>query len=175
ITGITSAYLLATEGLNVALFEEDDLMSGTTGHTTAKITAQHDLIYDELITNLGTSKEKMYYESNLQELQFIKYTINELKIDCELINKDAYLYETTKEYTKKVKKEYEAYEAFGIDGELVDPIPLNLEIKNAVMMRDQAQFHPVKYLTSLIEKIKEMGGLIFENTTAVNIKEEQKP
>src|SRR5699024_11951296 len=54
-------------------------------------------------------------------------------------------------------------------------IPLILEIKNAVMMRYQAQFHPVKYLTPLIEKIKEMGGLIFENTTAVNIKEEQKP
>lgn len=175
ITGITSAYLLAKEGLNVALLEADDLMSGTTGHTTAKITAQHDLIYDELMTNLGKSKAKLYYEANLQALQFIKYTINELKIDCELSNQDAYLYATTEEYAQKVKKEYEAYQALGIDGELVDTIPLNLEIKNAVMMRDQAQFHPVKYLTPLIEKIKEMGGLIFENTTAVNIKEEQKP
>src|SRR5699024_8437532 len=114
-----------------------------------------------------------------------KYTINELKIDCELSNQDAYLYATTEEYAQKVKKEYEAYQALGIDGELVDTIPLNLEIKNAVMMRDQAQFHPVKYLTHLIdkvkyltilnEKIKENGGIIFENTTAVNIKEEQKP
>src|SRR5699024_12835875 len=76
----------------------------------------------------------------------IKYTINELKIDCELSNQDAYLYATTEEYAQKVKKEYEAYQALGIDGELVDTIPLNLEIKNAVMMRDQAQFHPVKYL-----------------------------
>src|SRR5699024_11607209 len=52
---------------------------------------------------------------------------------------------------------------------------LNLEIKNDVMMRDQAQFHPVKYFTPLIEKIKEMDRLIFENTTAVNIKEDQNP
>src|SRR5690625_1165782 len=129
ITGITLAYLLAKEGLNVAILEADDLMSGTTGHTTAKITAQHDLIYDELMTNLGKSKAKLYYESNLQALQFIKYTINELKIDCELSNQDAYLYATTEEYAQKVKKEYEAYQALGIDGELVDTIPLNLEIK----------------------------------------------
>src|SRR5699024_12862356 len=103
------------------------------------------------------------------------YTINELKIDCELSNQDAYLYATTEEYAQKVKKEYEAYQAHGIDGEIVDTIPLNLEIKNAVMMRDQAQTHPVKYLTPPIEKIKEMGGLILQITTAVNIKEEQQP
>src|SRR5699024_572982 len=125
------------------LLEADDLMSGTTGHTTAKITAQHGLIYDELMTNLGKSKAKLYYESNLQALQFIKYTINELKIDCELSNKDVYLYATNEEYVQKVKIEYEEYQALDIDWELVDTIALNLDIKNAVMMRDQAQFHPV--------------------------------
>src|SRR5699024_7266923 len=105
ITGITSAYLLAREGLDVALLEADDLISGTTGHTTAKITAQHDLIYDKLITKLGKSKAKLYYESNLQALQFIKNTIHELQIDCEFSNQDAYLYATTEEYARKVKKE----------------------------------------------------------------------
>src|SRR5699024_2864630 len=61
ITVIESVYLLSKEGLIVALLEEDDLMTGTTGHTTAKITAQHDLIYDELMKNLGKSKAKLYY------------------------------------------------------------------------------------------------------------------
>ena len=49
ITGITSAYLLVNEGLKVAVIEAGQVMNGTTGHTTAKITAQHDLIYDEFI------------------------------------------------------------------------------------------------------------------------------
>lgn len=53
ITGITSAYLLVNEGLKVAIIEADKLLHGTTGHTSAKITAQHDLIYDELIRNAG--------------------------------------------------------------------------------------------------------------------------
>ncbi|MCS3600790.1 FAD-dependent oxidoreductase, partial [Bacillus sp. JUb91] len=45
ITGITSAYLLINEGLKIAVIEADKLLNGTTGHTTAKITAQHDIIY----------------------------------------------------------------------------------------------------------------------------------
>src|SRR5690554_5119090 len=63
ITGITSGYLLANEGLKVAILEADQLLNGTTGHTTAKVTAQHGLIYDEFITNFGKSKAKLYYEA----------------------------------------------------------------------------------------------------------------
>lgn len=49
MTGISCAYLLAKEGLKVAVIEADRILQGTTGHTTAKITSQHDLIYNKII------------------------------------------------------------------------------------------------------------------------------
>ncbi|MFJ7366017.1 FAD-dependent oxidoreductase [Peribacillus frigoritolerans] len=50
ITGITSAYLLAKQGVKATFFETDE--TGTTGHTTAKITVQHGfLIYNQFITD----------------------------------------------------------------------------------------------------------------------------
>lgn len=175
ITGITSAYLLAKKGVKVAILEADHLLNGTTGHTTAKITAQHDLIYDELITNIGRSKARLYYEANTEALQFIEETVNELQMDCDFSKQDAYMYATTEEYKQKIEKEAQAYEKLGIDGELVDTIPLDIEIKNAVMMRNQAQFHPLKYLSHLVKNITEKGGFIFEHTTAVNIESGNRP
>ena len=53
IAGITTGYLLAREGLKVALIEAGRVLNGTTGHTTAKITAQHGMLYDELLSHFG--------------------------------------------------------------------------------------------------------------------------
>ena len=169
ITGITSAYLLANKGLKVAILEADKLLNGTTGHTTAKITAQHDLIYDELITNMGSSKARLYYEANIEALGFIKKTIEQYHIDCDFSTQDAYMYAMTGEYEQKIQNEAKAYEKLHIDGELVDTIPLDINVKNALIMRNQAQFHPLKYLQHLVQNITEKGGLIFENTVAVNV------
>lgn len=169
ITGITSAYLLADQGLKVAVLEADRLLNGTTGHTTAKVTAQHDLIYDELITNMGKSKARLYYEANTEALTFIKETIDTLQIDCDFSEQDAYMYATTKEYEQKIQQEAEAYEKLNIDGGLTDSIPLDIEIKNALFMKNQGQFHPLKYLSALVQQITDKGGLLFENTTAVDV------
>lgn len=175
ITGITTAYLLANKGLKVAILEADKILNGTTGHTTAKITAQHDLIYDEFITNIGKSKARLYYEANAEALNFIQKTIDQLQIDCDFSRQDAYMYATTEEYAHKIKLEAKAYEKLGIDGELLDTIPLDLQVKNALVMKNQAQFHPLKYLAHLVQNITENGGLIFENTTAVNVETGKSP
>jgi len=118
ITGITSAYLLVNEGLKVAVIEADKLLNGTTGHTTAKITAQHDIIYDELIRYTGRTTARLYYEANIDALKFIQTTINKHQIDCDFTQQDAYLYATTEEYAYKLEKEVEAYKELHLEGKL---------------------------------------------------------
>src|SRR5699024_9704056 len=175
ITGITTAYLLTNEGFKVALLEANKLLNGTTGHTTAKVTAQHGLIYDEFIRNIGKSKARLYYEANMKALNFIKDTVKEEEIDCELIQQDAYLYATTEKYANKLENETKAYEKLGIDGEMVDSIPFNIDIKKGLVMKNQAQFHPIKYLAHLVHKIVDKGGKNFENTPCVNVKTGKHP
>src|SRR5699024_11145829 len=74
-----------------------------------------------------------------------------------------------------IEKEAEAYQKLGIVGCLVDSIPLDIEVKNALIMKGQAQFHPLKYLKALIEQITKKGGLIFEQTTAVDVETKDQP
>lgn len=174
ITGVTSAYLLAQEGFKVVLIDAGQILSGTTGHTTAKITAQHGVIYDELIQNVGKSMARLYYEANEEALRFIKQTIEKHNIDCEFSEQDAYVYATTDAYSDVLEKELLAYESLGIGGELVDTIPFNIPCKNALIMKKQAQFHPLKYLAQLVKSIQEKGGIIYEQTTAVNIEKGER-
>lgn len=173
ITGITAAYLLANEGVSVALVEADQLLNGTTGHTTAKVTAQHGLIYDEFIQHFGVEKARLYYNANTEAIQFIKDTIKKSKIECNWQEEDAYLYTISDNYAKKLEKELTAYRKLAITGGLTQRIPLGFEVQNALSMKDQACFHPLKYLSHLVDRITHAGGLIFEKTTAVNVEDAQ--
>ncbi|WP_227936965.1 FAD-dependent oxidoreductase [Alkalihalobacillus deserti] len=175
ISGITTAYRLSEEGLKIALVEADVLLNGTTGHTTAKITAQHGAIYDELTSHLGKEKAKLYYDAATDAMAFIQNLVQDKKIDCDFSNEDAYLYTTMNTGVNKLQNEFEAYKQLGIKGELVQTIPLNLPVKAALVMKGQAQFHPLKYLSYLVGKIKENGGFIFEHTVAEDIKEGNQP
>ncbi|WP_064092029.1 FAD-dependent oxidoreductase [Rossellomorea aquimaris] len=171
IAGITTAYLLAKGGKKVALIEANRLLNGTTGHTTAKITAQHSLIYDELIQHFGEEYAKKYYQSNQKALQFIQDTIHSEQIECQYSEEDSFVYATTDHYASKVKMEYEAYKTLGITGELVEDLPIDITIKNAITMKSQAQFHPLKYFKKLVDSYLNLGGQIYEGTAAKTINE----
>ncbi|WP_113927269.1 FAD-dependent oxidoreductase [Bacillus sp. P14.5] len=175
IAGITAGYELARQGKKVAIIEAGSILNGTTGHTTAKITAQHGLIYDELIQHFGVDLTKTYYQANDDALQYIKKNVRDLQIDCDLTEEDAYVYAITEKYDEKVRNEFTAYNKLGIDGELVDKLPIDLDIKSAVIMKKQAQYHPLKYLKVLVDEFTNHGGTIYENTTAVDIQEGSSP
>ncbi|MBM7569899.1 FAD-dependent oxidoreductase [Aquibacillus albus] len=169
ITGITTAYLLVKAGLKVALIDAGRLLNGTTGHTTAKVTAQHGLIYDELIQHIGEEKAKLYYEACTEAMDFIQERINEHNISCDFSIEDAYVYTNSDRYISKIESEKKAYDKLGIKGEITKEIPFDIPIKSAIVMKNQAQFHPLKYLKTLVDYMKENGGLIYENTTAIDV------
>ena len=80
IAGISTAYLLNRAGLKVAVIEADRILQGTTGHTTAKITSQHGLIYAKLKKQIGEELTRQYAEANQHAIQQIAETIRENKI-----------------------------------------------------------------------------------------------
>nr|WP_236784649.1 FAD-dependent oxidoreductase [Alteribacter salitolerans] len=175
IAGITTAYLLQKEGKNVVLIDAGKLINGTTGHTTAKITSQHGLFYDELINHFGKEKARHYYDANQEGLEFIEELVNELSIDCDFSHEDAFVFTQDPDEIFKIKKEDEAYQQLDINGGLIDEKTLPFYTRAAIVMRDQAQFHPVKYLNALTDAFIKAGGTVYENTTASDVKTGDRP
>lgn len=169
ISGISTAYLLSKEGLKVTLIDAGKILNGTTGHTTAKLTIQHNLIYDELISNLGNEKAQLYYGANNDALNFITKMVSENNIPCDYITEDAYIYTNSSQYEEKLENEFKAYEKLGISSEYLNSIDIPVPIKSAIKVKNQGQFHPLKYMYFMVNAIVEKQGTIFENTKALDI------
>lgn len=169
IVGITTAYLLTKSGLKVAIIEADRILQGTTGHSTAKITSQHSLIYARLKKEMGKELAKQYADANESAIHKIASIVEEKNIDCDFAWRPAYVYTQSNKYVKKIEDEVDAAASLGIKASYLEDIPLPFSIQSAVRFDEQAQFHPVKYLLALAADVKNSGSYIFENTEAVDI------
>lgn len=169
ITGITAAYLLTKQGFNVTLIDAGVLLNGVTGHTTAKITAQHGIIYDELIQHFGKKKASLYYQACMEAKQHIEDTVEKHNISCNYQSEDAYIFTNSDSYLSQLETEKTAYDQLDIPGKLTNTMPLNIQMKKALLMKDQAQFHPLKYLKALVDEAVDNGLKIYENTTAIDV------
>jgi glycine/D-amino acid oxidase-like deaminating enzyme len=89
IVGITTALLLAEAGVDVVLLEANQLARGVSGHTTAKVTSQHGLIYDRLSSTFGPETARAYGEANQAGLDWIAERAGR-DIDCDFRRRPAY-------------------------------------------------------------------------------------
>lgn len=171
MTGITSAYLLKKEGLRVAVIEADRIIQGTTGHTTAKITSQHSLIYNKIKSYMGEEKARQYAEANEAAINTISSLIKQEGIDCDFHREPAYTFTLADSYIQKVADEANTAASLGLKATFIENIPLPFKVKGAVRFDDQARFHPRKYLLALAKKVEGDGSFIFEHSRVVDINE----
>lgn len=155
ISGILTAYMLKQQGIDCIVAEGDKICSGTTKNTTAKITSQHGLIYQDIIKNIGKEKTKMYYEINQTAID--KYRELCQGIDCDFKTADNYVYSVG--HKEKLERELDALHRSGINADYSDRLALPFSTAGAVRFKNQAQFNPLKFIASITEKLK-----IYENT-----------
>lgn len=171
MVGMSCAYQLRNEGLNIAILESRSILQGTTGYTTAKITSQHSLIYNKIINSMGESLAKQYATANENAISEIKKIIDENGIECDYENQSAYIYAQKEENIKKIEEEVKAASSLGIKATFVKDIPFSIPIKGAVRFDNQAQFHPRKYLLALSQVIQNKGVKIYEKSRVVTLDE----
>ena len=161
LCGILCAYMLRNEGVDCTVVEADRICSGITGCTTAKITFQHGLIYDEIISKYGLESAEMYYKSQKNALE--KYKELTQSIDCDFENCSSVVYSLTDRAV--IEKEISALEKIGCKSEFITETELPFEVLGAVKIESQAKFHPLKFISEIAKDIK-----IYENTKVTELK-----
>jgi glycine/D-amino acid oxidase-like deaminating enzyme len=161
ITGILCGYMLKQNGVDCVVLEADRVCKGVTQNTTAKITSQHGLIYDNLIKNFGIEKAQMYLQANENALK--RYAELCKNIPCEFERKDNYVYSVNN--SKKINDELHALVRLGYNPDFITEIPVPIDIAGAVKFPNQAQFNPLQFLSSISKELT-----IFENTKVIEIR-----
>ncbi|WP_354384231.1 FAD-dependent oxidoreductase [Streptomyces sp. PvR034] len=171
IVGLSAAWELARAGLRVVVLEADRLAGGVTGHTTGKLTALHTAVYDTLRTEHGEDTARRYADSQSAALRHVFDVAAELGIDCELEERPAYTYCRDPDAVEALHAEAKAARAAGLGASFVSATGLPFPVAGAVRVEDQAQFHPLKYLSGLLEDIVARGGSIHEGTRVTGLDE----
>jgi glycine/D-amino acid oxidase-like deaminating enzyme/nitrite reductase/ring-hydroxylating ferredoxin subunit len=172
ITGILCSYFLSKKGVKPVIIEADRILQGTTGHTTAKITSQHGLIYNKIKSQVGEELAKQYADANETAIKMYRNLIKEYNIQCDFTEQSAYVYTQEDYYIDKIQSEVDTASKLGIKATYLESAPLHFPTKAAVRFDVQAQFHPRKFLLSLLNKIIDNGVKIFEQNRIVDIEEE---
>lgn len=155
MAGILTAYRLQQAGVKCIVAEAQTVGGGVTQNTTAKVTAQHGLIYSDIIKRRGVEAAKAYYAANQQAVADFK-ELSE-KYPCDFQEKSAFVYSV--DQREKLEREAQAYQQIGLPADLQEAPPLPISTVGALEMKNQGQMHPLKLLLALAEKLE-----IYENT-----------
>ena len=133
-------------------------MHGVSGRTTAKITSQHGLIYDQLIRRFGAEAARLYAQANEEALGAYRRLCEE--IDCEFEEKDAFVYDRLS--SAALEQEWNAMARAGLHASFEEALPLPFRVSGALRLPRQAQFHPVRFAAAIAKDLP-----IFEQTKAL--------
>lgn len=169
MTGILTAYLLQKRGIDTVVIEASRIGSGQSGNTTAKITGQHGLFFSEMIHKVSWARLKGYASANEMAIDRFGQIIEEEKIECNFIRLPAVLFSSDITNVRKLQREAKIAKSVGIDAHYCDKMTgmswNAVNGKTGVVFENQAQFHPLKFIKALSEKLT-----IYENTSVLSVK-----
>ncbi len=176
ISGMTTAYLLSDEGMRVAVLDDGEIGGTMTSRTTAHLSNALDDRYYELERLHGDKGARIAAESHTAAVNKIEQIVSESQIDCNFVRLDGYLFvppgESTDELDDELDDELAACHKAGMtEVEWADRAPMDgFDTGRCLRFRNQAQFHPIKYVAGLAKAIRERGGLLYSFTHASAVK-----
>lgn len=164
ITGITTALLLQQAGQKCVIAEAHTIGFGTTSGTSAHLNTFFDATYPEIEKDFGNEAAKLVAVSGKEAFALIDSLVEKYAIDCDLEYKDAYLYSENDKESKDLLEIMEASKRAGLQVSEAKENGTGIPFDLSILFKEQAQFHPVKYILALASAFIAAGGVILENT-----------
>jgi len=148
LTGALVARKLADAGREVMVLERRRIASGTTGHSTAKVTALHGDAWRALLARNSPEETRTWAAANLAAIEELSAIARGLNADCGLRRMPAYLVAGDDEASARFPEHVDALVSVGLPAKiLVAPQPFD---RPAALLEDQALVDPAAFVVAVI-------------------------
>ena len=171
ITGLSTAYELASKGHGVVVVDRGRIGRGMTARTSAHLSWEIDDFYFEVIDAHGANVAKRYFESQKSALDRIETICIEERIACDFARIDLFYLASDRRGRTALKKEQRALRELGIAELTIDEAPIEGSARDALRFTNQARFHVLRYLKGLARALVRRGVQIYSDTPIVEITE----
>ncbi len=176
LCGLLTAFRLYEKGVRaMAVLEAGEIAGGTSAHTTAKVTAQHGLLYAGLRKGLGEEKAGQYAKANQSAVGEYAAVMEQLGLRDELKRCASYLYTDDPAYVERLEQEAEACRLLDLPVSVTVETELPFPVLTAVRMDGQARIHPLRFADALARWLVEKGVRIYTHTRAYPSEADQAP
>ena len=172
ISGLTTAYLLKRNGIDVQVIDAYGVGAGETGRTTAHLTAVLDDRLSRLETLFGRDKTRLAVQSHQEAITWIETLVQEESIDCDFERVDGYLMATSPAQRDLLMKEHAAtaWAGFGKVETLAVLRSHGFAFDGpGLRFPGQASVHAGKYLRGLARAYLRLGGRLATGVRAVKV------
>ncbi|HEY5807291.1 MAG TPA: FAD-dependent oxidoreductase, partial [Povalibacter sp.] len=131
LTGLTTAYLMAREGIRVALIERARLASADTARTTAHLTYVTDERFHRLVEKFGKDAAAEFWHGGSYAIDTIERICAEAHADAQFVRIPGYLHapigDSKGEQLQSLREDAELAAECGFEAEFVDAVPHALQ------------------------------------------------
>ncbi|WDV46713.1 FAD-dependent oxidoreductase [Clostridiaceae bacterium M8S5] len=179
VTGALSAYYLADGNSKVVVVDKNLIGYKSTCISTAILQYEIDTDFVGLKGMRGEENAAKAFKLTEQSLHDINQIVNDLEDDCHFNYRDCFYYTNKNGDIKRLKKEFELRKKYGFDVEYIDEDTarklFSFPVKAGIYTKGSSgEINPYKFTKALINKVKERGGAIYENTEIVNFVSDDK-
>lgn len=171
IAGLTTAYLLAREGMTTVVLEAKSLVAaGVTERTTAHLAWELDDRFSHLASARGDEVARLAAASHKSAIDLIGEIVRREEIRCDFIRVDGYLFPGA-DGPSALDEEEATLRRLELPFERVDRLPFpSAAVGPALRFPGHGQFHPLKYLTGLAGQIRRYGGVVHTDTPVSSVR-----
>jgi glycine/D-amino acid oxidase-like deaminating enzyme/nitrite reductase/ring-hydroxylating ferredoxin subunit len=165
ITGVTTGLLLQQAGYDVVIVDAHPVGYGVSGFNSGHLTSlMLDSKLRQIIADFGEEATRAVTQGICDAINLVERLVQDFRIECDFQRVPGYLFAEQSSQLHALREEYEAATRAGLPVNRTFNVPLPFNVEEAIMVPEQARFHPLKYVQALALAFHKNGGRVFENS-----------